>query len=91
MITTMFFDLTPDLCDIPPETWSGIDAEGVSDYMISRVPDEIDTGTMSLRALATAVRVPRISDSVRAMTWLSPKLVQILDRQFERQESEVGE
>ncbi len=79
----VFIDLTPGLENVPPETWAGVDPGELRDYMVNRIPEGIDTSEMNLRQLAGAVRVQRVSDSMRASSWLSPRLLEMLDEEYE--------
>jgi len=80
----VFIDLTPGLTDVPAETWAGIDANQLIDYMITLVPEGTEPDTSSLRALAKQVRTPIPHTN---SGWLSPRLIELIKEQREREDS----
>jgi hypothetical protein len=89
MTEQVYRDLTPDLADVPCETWRDIDPQRLHEYMISRAPGGTPGEELSLRQLAGRVRAHRVSEATRQRPWLSRRLLALLDREFEEEDPAV--
>jgi hypothetical protein len=85
----IYRDLTPDISDVPCETWSGVDPNDVVDELSRRagIPEsELRTHQLGLRALAGRVRVPRLSEgAIELLQRAAPELLRALEEEQERQ------
>jgi hypothetical protein len=73
----VFRDLTPDGDDVPCETWSDIDGQGMLDLMLSFFPE--DPGDIGLIAMVRRAPRPRLDEATKArVKQLSPEFLELL-------------
>ncbi len=88
MTEQVYFDLSDGIVDLPPDTFSGIDADELLDFMVAQVPEGVEPNTSSLRGLVKQMRTKRPSAEMRASSWLSPRLIELIDHQCDLEELE---
>lgn len=86
----VYRDLTPGLCDVPAETWSGATVENVSRTLeansVSPHPERL-----GLRELTASIQPKPMSEAARLLlAEICPKAIPMLDRQYHRAQVEYS-
>lgn len=85
MLGSYYIDVTPDVTDVPAETWSCVSADKVVDSLMARAgiePNSEEARTIGLLELVGRIKLQPLSEETKEdLRRLSPAALKILEEQ----------